>query len=130
MGQRFQVYVQYTTKDTQTDDIRQALIPLHLQWSYGAYSVIRADQLLRYIYKNVHGDNEYGSKPCDDVSYSDFVHARSDWENKTMKTVCALLEVNQKSGSYQNTSLLVNMDDFSSETYTIEIGRASCRERV
>ena len=121
MGQRFQVYVQYTTKDTQTDDIRQALIPLHLQWSYGAYSVIRADQLLRYIYKNIYGDDEYGSKALKEEANhrSDFIHEplRGD---SARKTVRALLEVNQKTGSYQHTTLLVDPDDFSSETYTID----------
>ena len=42
MGQRFQVYVNYGKEN-------EHLFAMHLQWCWGAFSVIRAHQLINYI---------------------------------------------------------------------------------
>jgi hypothetical protein len=45
MGQRFQIYVRYNGGES--------LQAIHLQWSWGFYSIVRAAQLIDFIQENM-----------------------------------------------------------------------------
>lgn len=58
MGQRSQFYVQFLCEDRENKELKENLSAMHLQWSWGWYSIQRAKQLLDFIKKDT-TNNKY-----------------------------------------------------------------------
>lgn len=105
MGQRFQVYVRYNGGEN--------LFAMHLQWSWGKYSIQRAAQLLDFLKKDA------------SQSYSFFLKENFDMKNKGMREdyriLSALTQLNLRDGSYVGGIDLVEeastYDEFESTDY-------------
>jgi len=89
MGQRFQVYVNYG-KAEEPDKPGGNLFAMHLQWSWGPFSVIRAHQLVSFLDNaREYRFNPFGLGECSQVGGSSFDGRRED-----LYLLKALTEIN------------------------------------
>lgn len=88
MGQRSQFYVQFINGHEQ-EERKENLSAMHLQWSWGWYSIQRAKQLLEFIQKETKNDN-----------YSMFKGGGFQSAKETRDVIYGLTQINLEIGSF------------------------------
>lgn len=89
MGQRSQFYVQFLNEDRENKELKENLSAMHLQWSWGWYSIQRAKQLLDFIQKETKNNN-----------YSMFTGKGFETAKHTRDVVYGLTQLNLEIGSF------------------------------
>ena len=104
MGQRFQFYVR--TKGDMKQNSEPIIIGYHNQWCWGCYSLIRAEQLMKYI-SNDMKDN-FSCFKRDYIVYEKYEIVKSliqiNQENLSFTGVCQLSEVECENPSYADNN--------------------------
>lgn len=111
MGQRFQVYVNYGPNSDH-------LFAMHLQWCWGAYSAIRAHQLITYL--EAARQNKYNPFGLGEEPF--WSGPSIDGRREDLHILKALTEINTVSKSFVEGADLMQ-DENNSDKYYLKEGR-------